>query len=248
MYNFQLNDLFLLPLPKQRPEHVGKATVVLDLDETLVHSIFIKDIERLFQSNYNKADKTIRRIMKKSDLFLPDVRNYGSVAVFFRPGLHRFLCKLSKMFEVVLWTASNRKYAKPILDYIDPNGDLLPYRLFREHTILTVKDELVKDLTQLGRNMARTVLVDNNPLTVRRAPSNVYLIPDFYGDPKDAELPKAWTFLREMTDSHDFRPHLEAAVIMIQRKAKDPEERPKKWVWKKVFINETQFKYQKVLA
>lgn len=246
MKNFLLNDLFLLPLPKQRPEHIGKVTVVLDLDETLIHSIFLRDLEVLLRGNGGKASKIVKKMKKKSDLFLTDVGRCGDIAVFFRPGLHRFLSKLSKTCEVVLWTASNRKYAKPILDYIDPDGELLPYRLFRKHTIERADNELVKDLSKLGRDMKRTVLIDNNPRTLDRAPRNVYLIPDFYGDPNDTELSKAWGFLSEACDLYDIRHSLELALSMVT--IKNHEEPTQQWVWKKVFINKTQYKYQKVLS
>lgn len=243
--NFHLNDLFLLPLPKQRPEHMGKVTVVLDLDETLIHSIFLRDLEVLLQGSGNKASKLVKKMKKKSDLYLCDVGNCGDIAVFFRPGLHRFLSKLSKTCEVVLWTAANRTYAKPILDYIDPDGELLPYRLFRKHTIEKADNELVKDLSQLGRDMKRTVLIDNNPLTLNRTPRNVYLIPNFYGDQSDIELSKAWGFLSETCGQYDIRNHLELALSMTTIKNDKPTEQ---WIWKKVFINKTQYKYQKVLS
>jgi len=244
-----LTDVFLLPLPKQRPEHLGKLTVVLDLDETLIHSILRRDLEILLQdSDDSEASKAIKKFKKKADLFLRDVENCGDIFIFFRPGLHRFLQKLSMTCEIVLWTAANRKYAKPILDYIDPDGDLLPYRLFRQHTVEKANKEYVKDLGKLGRDMKRVMLIDNNPDAMARFPRNCYLIPDFYGDPKDDELQKAWIFTCELRDNfayyyYDIRDKLDDLAEMNLPQNENP---PQQWVWKKVMVTKTQYKYQKV--
>jgi len=242
-----INDLFLLPLPKQRPEHVGRMTVVLDLDETLIHSIFMNDLEVITNST-SKLIKLMKKLRKKCDLFLTDVGNYGDIFVFFRPGLHRFLKKLSTTCEVVLWTAASRRYAKPILDFIDPDGHLLPYRLFRDHTIQRGK-ESIKDLGLLGRNMRKTLLIDNNEDAMARAPRNSYLITDFYGDPNDRELQDVWRLICEVTECYaynaDIRMKLEQTAA-INRITKDVSLKQLKW--KKVFISEKKFVYQKVLC
>lgn len=245
--SFSINDLFLLPLPKQRPEHSGRMTVVLDLDETLVHSIFLRDIHDL-PTTTSKIIKVIKRLRKKCDLYLRNVGNYGDVFVFFRPGLYRFLKKLSVTCEVVLWTAACRSYAKPILDFIDPDGVLLPYRLFRQHTIQKEK-ECVKDLSLLGRDMKCTVLIDNSRDALARAPRNCYLISDFYGDSNDHELEKVWSVICTTNEYHiytgDIRFKLQSLTAM-ERMVKDNPL--KQLQWKKVFITKTRFVYQKVLS
>jgi len=232
-----INDLFLLPLPKQRPEHSDRMTVVLDLDETLIHSIFLNDLEVLTKST-SKLLKLMKKLRKKCDLFLSDVGNYGDIFVFFRPGLHRFLKKLSTTCEVVLWTAASRRYAKPILDFIDPDGHLLPYRLFREHTIRRGK-ESIKDLGLLGRKLKKTLLIDNNEDALARAPRNCYLIPDFYGDPNDFELQEAWRLICELNEFYtynlDIRMKLERTAA-INRFTQDTSIKQLKW--KKVYISE----------
>lgn len=48
--------------------------------------------------------------------------------------------------QVGVFTASNQVYADAILDYIDPTGDLIQFRLYRHHCILTPEGYYVKDL------------------------------------------------------------------------------------------------------
>ena len=83
---------------------MGKKTLVLDLDETLVHSSF-KPIEN-------------------PDIILP-VEIEGSVCNIFilvRPGVAQFLQKMFKHYELVIFTASLSKYAEPLMKIIDPEG------------------------------------------------------------------------------------------------------------------------------
>eukprot|EP00954_Amorphochlora_amoebiformis_P016122 1264377-Amorphochlora_amoeboformis.AAC.1 len=81
---------------------------------------------------------------RKADIHFSLSLNGGAtkekVAVYKRPGLDKFLEEASKRFEVVVFTAAIPVYAEPVLGQ--------PY---------------VKDLSLLGRDMSRIVLVDNNP-------------------------------------------------------------------------------------
>lgn len=47
------------------------------------------------------------------------------------------LRELSKIFQVVAFTASEQTYADAILDYLDPDNELFSYRLYRENCVRT---------------------------------------------------------------------------------------------------------------
>ena len=78
-----------------------------------------------------------------------------------RPYCRQFLEKMSKMFEVVVFTASHSCYANVILNQLDPDGSLVAYRLFRESC--SEKDQVfIKDLRIFSnRDLKNIVIVDN---------------------------------------------------------------------------------------
>jgi Dullard-like phosphatase family protein len=126
-------------LPLQTPEFQGKNTLVLDLDETLVHSTFAA------------VPCEIRLPITIEDQLM-------SISVLKRPGLDQFLARCSAMFEVVIFTASLEVYASPLIDLLDPDSKI-PYRLYRDSCRLQ-GNGYVKDLSRLGRDLKNVIIVD----------------------------------------------------------------------------------------
>ncbi len=139
--------------------------MVLDLDETLVHSSF-KPVE-------------------KSDITLP-IEIDGQICTIFvlvRPFVEEFLKRMSKHFELVVFTASLSKYAEPLMLQLDPEN-FCSYKLFREHCTF-YNNAFVKDLTQLGRSMKDVIIVDNSPVAYLFQPENAMPAVSWYDDPND---------------------------------------------------------------
>ena len=123
----------------------GRPTLALDLDETLVHCT-VEPIE-------------------KPDLTFPVTFNgtFYQVYVRKRPYLDHFLETVSKSFEVVVFTASQKVYADVLLDLLDPGRKYIEHRLFRE-ACLFVQGNYLKDLTVLGRDMTKVSMTRRNAL------------------------------------------------------------------------------------
>ena len=158
----------IMNLPPMRREDLGKKTLVLDLDETLVHSSFKAT------SNYD---------------FIINVEIEGrmtTVYVLKRPFVDRFLQAVSRKFEVVVFTASLRKYADPLLDVLD-RDNLIRYRLYR-NSCRPMQGGFVKDLSRLGRSLSRTIIVDNNPHSYLLQPNNAIPIGTYIDNARDREL------------------------------------------------------------
>ena len=78
-----------------------------------------------------------------------------------RPGVGAMLKSLNRHFEIIVFTASHPCYANVVIDYLDPTGELVHHRLFREHCYLMNNGPYIKDLRIIDRDPAKTVLVDN---------------------------------------------------------------------------------------
>ena len=122
-----------------------------------------------------------------------------------RPFLDEFLAFIAGRFEVVLFTASQKAYADQLLDRLDPYRNCINHRLFREACLL-VEGNYVKDLTVLGRDQAKTVLVDNSPHAYGYQPNNGIPIESWYDDPADTELLKLLEFLQRLEGVTDVQP------------------------------------------
>jgi len=169
-------------LPKRRPDDRRK-TLVLDLDETLVHSSF-KPVPN--------ADFVISIELENE---------IHHVFVLKRPGVDEFIRKVSEKYEVVVFTASLAKYADPLLDMLDPQR-LMKARLFREACVQHYGN-YVKDLSRLGRDLSQTLIIDNSPYSYIFQPDNAIPISSWFSDQNDRQLYEIIPILDTLLDVDD---------------------------------------------
>lgn len=115
-----------------------------------------------------------------------------------RPGVNRFLQELSACYDIVLFTASVKKYADWIVDHIDPHK-FISHRLYRRHTVFD-DSTYIKDLTMLGRDLCKTLIIDNLYESFLRQPDNGILVKSWYGDMADSELLTLLPFLKGLVE------------------------------------------------
>ena len=140
-------------------EHPTKDyTLVLDLDETLIH-------------------------------FSINAQNEGHL--FFRPYLFNFLNAVSEYYELIIFTAGLKEYAKIVLDLIENRmgKKIFDYRLYREHTEPNDEGIFIKDLSKIGRNLQKIIIVDNTKENYELQNDNGIEIKSYYGfDSKKMDL------------------------------------------------------------
>lgn len=73
---------------------------------------------------------------------------------------------MSRLYEIIIFTASQKLYASRIIDMIDPKNRV-SHRLYREHCRIVNKTYFLKDIRTLGRNTKDIIIVDVKPLLFR---------------------------------------------------------------------------------
>ena len=181
-----------LLLPPKSIEYLNKKTLILDLDETLVHST----------TTY----------VEKSDITL-EVDFEGmlyNIYVLIRPGAKNFIKKVSKLYETIIFTASLSKYASPLLDKLDPDKNI-KYRLYREHCTF-LNGIYIKELKRLNRDLKDVLIVDNSPLAYSFDVENGLPIKSWYEDKSDDELEIIFPVLEFLSKVNDVRDYIELFV------------------------------------
>eukprot|EP00258_Populus_trichocarpa_P051195 XP_024467214.1 uncharacterized protein LOC18095283 isoform X1 [Populus trichocarpa] len=186
----ELSDVVSNFLPSIHPKESCRrksVTLVLDLDETLVHSTLehCDDADFTFTVFFN---------MKEHIVYVKQ-----------RPHLHTFLERVAEMFEVVIFTASQSIYAAQLLDILDPDRKLISQRLYRESCIFS-DGSYTKDLTVLGVDLAKVAIIDNSPQVFRLQVNNGIPIKSWFTDPSDCALISLLPFLETLVDADDVRP------------------------------------------
>lgn len=199
---------YLLPLRNVNVED-KPLTIVLDLDDTLVMARKTRELPGRIMEGIEKGLLTAR-CMKSAQGKQDD-----DVTIVFRPGVRKFLEKLATFAELVVFTAGSAAYANPLIDCLDEDGSLFSGRLFRCSTVKTRYMEYVKDLSLLGRQMSRTVLLDDKPCSGLLQPYNIVPCAPFVGDPRDHQLLVAYLpLLEHLSCVGDVRPVLKETFQM----------------------------------
>ena len=103
-----------------------------------------------------------------------------------RMGAEHFITVLSQYCEIVIFTASTKYYCDIVIDGFDCKN-LIDYKLYREYT-QDYNGINVKDLSKLGRDLTKIIIIDNIEDNYTFQPNNGLNIIDFEGDENDNEL------------------------------------------------------------
>lgn len=208
--NYQSDSLSADQYPK-------RLTIILDLDETLVHSSF------------TPSDNT------SFNLSVPFNQETYQVYVQVRPGAENFLktlcylkydsnpLSMNFVFDVFIFTASRSEYAIPVVQTFAPWFP--PSRILTRQHCRFIPNQadsslsvLVKDLSIFqDRDLSKIILIDNSSDSFLLQPNNGIQIPSWFGDPSDSLLTdngqaSLFFFLLYCAQSSAVQPILSGAV------------------------------------
>ena len=168
---------FLTPL-KDDDNYI--LTIVLDLDKTLIYS---EEDEENYEEGEEEEDDEIKEQKEN---------------IIFRPGLYELLDNLIKLkCELIIFTSSARERSEEIINKIEKNKKYFNNRLYREHCTL-MGAAYVKDISKLGRDLSKTIIIDNDLGCFYLQQENGVLIKSFCGEEDDKSLFNLYQILNKI--------------------------------------------------
>ena len=178
------NVLKSVKVPFLKPYNDGrnyKITIILDLDETLLYSEEEEEINE--EEEEEEEEKG-----QQSNIIL-------------RPGIFEFLDKLSNLkIELIIFTSSVMKRADELINIIEKNKKYFDKRLYREYCTL-LGAAYIKDISKLGRDLTKTIIIDNDLTCFYLQQENGILIKSFKGEKDDNKLLNLYQILEKIIKS-----------------------------------------------
>ena len=170
-------------------------TIILDLDGTLIYD---QNIEVNYEEEEEEEDDEDNKHQKNNDIIL-------------RPRILEFLDKLLELkCELIIFTSSVKQRADELVNIIEKNKRYFNGRLYREHCTL-MGAAYVKDISKLGRNLSKTIIIDNDLVCFYLQQENGILIKSFEGKEDDNKLLNLHQILNQIIKSpfNDIRVELD---------------------------------------
>lgn len=167
--------------------NLNKKTLVLDLDETLVHSSTVKPFP-------NQKNIILNLKIKNKDY---------KIYVILRPFLDIFLKEMSAYYNLYIFTASMAQYSTALLNIMDKNR--LFIRSFNREHCKYQFGLYFKDLSIFNVDYKDIIIIDNNPVSYALNKSNGIPIQTWIDDPYDKELIKLIPLLKYLSKVDDVR-------------------------------------------
>lgn len=184
----------LSPISRNRLNAVKRKILVLDLDETLIHS------------HHDGVLRPTVRPGTPPDFILKVVIDKHPVRFFVhkRPHVDFFLEVVSQWYELVVFTASMEIYGSAVADKLDNNRGILKRRYYRQHCTLDL-GSYIKDLSVVHSDLSSIVILDNSPGAYRSHPDNAIPIKSWFSDPSDTALLNLLPMLDALRFTSDVR-------------------------------------------
>lgn len=207
----------LYPLSRNPQRKRKKKVLILDLDETLIHSL-----SRGGPRTFNPASKS-----KMIEIKLNNVSSLYYVHK--RPFCDYFLTQISQWFELQIFTASVKEYADPIIDWLEEEIIDSLKKKGKQHKIQSSSDYVkphiftkryyrsdctyrpgvgyIKDLSKYLRDdeLKNVMILDNSPISYAMHEDNAIGIEGWINDSNDRDLLNLLPLLKSLSLCIDVR-------------------------------------------
>ncbi|ROT41500.1 dullard-like phosphatase domain-containing protein [Sodiomyces alkalinus F11] len=179
-------------IPRRQPSYLNleptdrkhQKTLILDLDETLIHSM-------------SKGGRMSTGHMVEVRLSQTYVGPGGQTTlgpqhpilywVNKRPYCDDFLRRVCKWYNLVVFTASVQEYADPVIDWLESERKFFSARYYRQHCTFR-QGAFIKDLSSVEPDLSKVMILDNSPLSYMFHQDNAIPIQGWISDPTDNDL------------------------------------------------------------
>ncbi|KAK3365667.1 HAD-like domain-containing protein [Lasiosphaeria ovina] len=196
-------------IPRRQPSYINidpaslkhQKTLILDLDETLIHSM-----------SKGGRMSTGHMVEVKLSTTYVGVGGQASIGpqhpilyyVHKRPHCDEFLRRVSKWFNLVVFTASVQEYADPVIDWLESDRKYFSARYYRQHCTFR-HGAFIKDLSSVEPDLSKVMILDNSPLSYMFHQDNAIPIQGWISDPTDGDLMYLIPFLEGLQYVSDVR-------------------------------------------
>ncbi|MCJ1275227.1 Nuclear envelope morphology protein 1 [Puttea exsequens] len=189
-----------------RSSRLTQKTLVIDLDETLIHSLA-------------KGGRMSSGHMV--EVKLNTAVGYGGATlgpqhpilyyVHKRPHCDEFLRRVYKWYNLIVFTASVQEYADPVIDWLEQERKYFSGRYYRQHCTFR-NGAYIKDLSSVEPDLSKVMILDNSPLSYIFHEDNAIPIEGWINDPTDNDLLHLFPLLEALQYVTDVR-----ALLALRR-------------------------------
>ncbi|KAG0054606.1 Carboxy-terminal domain (CTD) phosphatase [Gryganskiella cystojenkinii] len=198
----------------------GKLSLIVDLDQTLIHATVGAAIDEWMNAQ-GEMPRDIRMFP------LPDAATPYYIKL--RPHLEDFLKKISRLYELHIYTMGTRKYADAVANAIDPDGKYFGGRILSRDENSSMTKKSISRLFPCSKSMV--VIIDDRADVWGSSPNLVNVHPYEYfvgtGDINAGMLPKQQPLIKsepvsaeEITRSDETK----SDEIKVEETKKEPAE------------------------
>ncbi|PHH66902.1 hypothetical protein CDD81_5254 [Ophiocordyceps australis] len=185
------------------PQRDQKKTLILDLDETLIHSMSKggrMSSGHMVEVRLNTASLGMGSSVGASGAAQHPILYWVNK----RPFCDDFLRRVCKWYNLVVFTASVQEYADPVIDWLESERKFFSARYYRQHCTYR-QGAYIKDLSFVEPDLSKVMILDNSPLSYLFHEDNAIPIQGWINDPTDSDLMHLIPLLEGLQYVHDVR-------------------------------------------